>query len=269
MPSSTRPSITSHRAQAAARVKTGGRLVEEQHRRLGDQRGGEVEAPAHAARVRLDDALGGLVELEAVEQLLPARLGGRAPGAVQPTDHGQVLEAGQILVDGGVLPRQADLVAQRRGVVHDVIADDRGAPGVGFQQRGQNPDDRGLAGAVRAEQAEHRSPPHLEIDALQGSDLAVGLVEAADRRWRAVAVPRDRVTGRAAGFVWTPDSISPHSNESDSSARIGPRERPHRPPQRARSAAKAARIGRPATRIVHGSGSDQAAGDGVPARREP
>jgi hypothetical protein len=34
---------------AAARVEAGGRLVEEQHRRAGDERGGEVE-PAGACR---------------------------------------------------------------------------------------------------------------------------------------------------------------------------------------------------------------------------
>ena len=36
---------------AAARVEAGGRLVEEQHRRAVHERGGEVEAAAHAARV--------------------------------------------------------------------------------------------------------------------------------------------------------------------------------------------------------------------------
>ena len=51
------PRSSSHRLEPAARVEAGGRLVEEQHRRLGDERGGEVEPAAHAARVGLDRAV--------------------------------------------------------------------------------------------------------------------------------------------------------------------------------------------------------------------
>ena len=43
---------------AAAGVEAGGRLVEEQHRRLGDERPGQVEPPAHAARVGLHRTVG-------------------------------------------------------------------------------------------------------------------------------------------------------------------------------------------------------------------
>ena len=54
---------------AAARVEAGGRLVEEEHGRRGDQRGGEIEAPAHPAGVGLRQPVGRLVELELLEQL--------------------------------------------------------------------------------------------------------------------------------------------------------------------------------------------------------
>ena len=60
--------------QAAAGVQAGGRLVEEQHGRPVDERGGEVEPPAHAARVGLGRPLGGLDELEALQQLVRAAL---------------------------------------------------------------------------------------------------------------------------------------------------------------------------------------------------
>ena len=43
---------------AAARVQPGGRLVQEQHLRVGDQRTGQVEPAAHAAGVGLDRAVG-------------------------------------------------------------------------------------------------------------------------------------------------------------------------------------------------------------------
>ena len=55
------------------RVEAGGGLVEEQHRRSVHERGGEVEAPAHPARVRAHDPVGGVDEREVVEQLVAAR----------------------------------------------------------------------------------------------------------------------------------------------------------------------------------------------------
>ncbi len=201
-------------AQATAGVEPGRGLVEEQDGRLGDQGSGEVEAPAHAARVGLDRAVGGFVELEAVEQLVAARLGLPPTRAVEAADHGQVLEPGQVLVDGGVLAGESDLVAQSDGIADDVEADDRSAPGVGLQQRGQDPDDRGLAGAVGPEQTEDRPPPHPQIDALQRPHVAVGLVEARDLD--------GEIAGRTCRFVLSrscadPRFHIPHSNESGSS----------------------------------------------------
>ena len=57
-------------AEPAARVEPGRRLVEEQHRRAEHERGREVEPPAHAAGVGLRGPLGGVGELEALEQLV-------------------------------------------------------------------------------------------------------------------------------------------------------------------------------------------------------
>ena len=144
-------------AEAGARVEPGGRLVEEDHRRAEDERGGEVQPPAHAARVRLGGPLARLGELEALEQLVraPARLGARQ--VVELADHLEVLEAGQVLVDRGVLAGEADLGAQGVGVAHDVEARDARAAAVGLQQRGQDAYRGGLAGAVGTEQAEDRA----------------------------------------------------------------------------------------------------------------
>ena len=58
---------------ARRRVQARGRLVEEEHLGLVDQRHREVEPPAHAARVGPDAALGGLREPDALDQLRGAR----------------------------------------------------------------------------------------------------------------------------------------------------------------------------------------------------
>ena len=76
VPSATSSSIVSHRSTRLRGSRPGGRLVEEQHRRARDERGREVEPAAHAAGVGLRHAVGGVGEVEALEQLAPARLGG-------------------------------------------------------------------------------------------------------------------------------------------------------------------------------------------------
>src|SRR5205814_9309314 len=54
---------------ATSWIEPGGRLVEEEHTRLREHAGGEIEPPSHAARIRLGSSVGGVHELEALEQL--------------------------------------------------------------------------------------------------------------------------------------------------------------------------------------------------------
>ncbi|MBV6418439.1 MAG: hypothetical protein CMLOHMNK_03283 [Steroidobacteraceae bacterium] len=61
----------------------------------------------------------------------------------------------------------------------DVVAEDREPATRLVDERGRDADQRGLAGAVRAEQREEIAFLHLEIDALQGLHaIPVGLDEA-------------------------------------------------------------------------------------------
>ena len=167
-------------ADAAARVEAGRRLVEEQDRRVGDEGGREVEAAAHAAGVGLGHALGGVGELEALEQLAGARLAPPREHAVEAADHHEVLLAGEVLVDRGVLPGEPDLGAQRARVTDDVEAGDAGAARVRRQQGGEDADGRGLAGAVGAEDAQYGARRDLEVDAVERAHLAERLHESAD-----------------------------------------------------------------------------------------
>ena len=83
----------------------------------------------------------------------------RARQVVEAADHLQVLGAGQVLVDGRVLAGKADLGAQRGGWRVTSMPATRALPPSGAQQRRQDPDGGRLAGAVRAEQAEHAARP--------------------------------------------------------------------------------------------------------------
>ena len=94
--------------QPAARIETGRRLVEEQQPGPADQGTRQVEPAAHAARIGLDRAIGGIGELELLEQLVTSATSLRRWQLVQPTEHPQVLATGQVLVDRRELARQAD-----------------------------------------------------------------------------------------------------------------------------------------------------------------
>jgi hypothetical protein len=113
-----------------------------------------------------------------------AALGRGSALAVQAPDHDQVLEAREVLVDGRVLAGQADARAQRGRVADDVEARDQHGPGVGLEQRREDADRGRLARAVGAEEPEDGARRDVEVDAIEGPDVAEGLHEPghADRR---------------------------------------------------------------------------------------
>jgi hypothetical protein len=132
--------------------------------RPGSRRG---PAAAHAAGVGLGRPVGGLGEVEPVQQLLGPRLGGSTALVEQLADEDQVLGAGQVLVHGGVLPGEADVLPHLTRLGEHVEPVDPGGPGVGADEGGQNPHRSGLAGAVGAEDAENRALTGRQVDAGQ------------------------------------------------------------------------------------------------------
>ena len=71
--------------------------------------------------------------------------------------------------------------------VDDIEAIDARGPGGRREERGENLDERRLAGAVRAEQAEEFAGPHFERDAVERDELGrafAGVSLPHHRRWR-------------------------------------------------------------------------------------
>ncbi len=161
----------------AARVEPAGRLVEEQDVGAPDQARSHVEPPPHAAGVGRRLTVARVGQPEPLEDLAAAlaRLG--LGQAVQPADHLEVLEPGQVLVDGGALAGETYPVAELLSVLHDVEAIDLGAAAARQQQRAQDPNGGRLAGAVRSQQPSDGAGLDLQIDALQRLDLAEAAFE--------------------------------------------------------------------------------------------
>jgi hypothetical protein len=94
---------------------------------------------------------------------------------VQPTDHLEVLVAGEVLVDRRVLAGQPDPAADAMRVSEHVDASHRCPAGVRLQQGRQYAYGRGLAGTVRAEKAEHRAAGHGQVNPVECHHLLVAL----------------------------------------------------------------------------------------------
>jgi hypothetical protein len=157
---------------AALRVQAGGRLVEEEDRRAVHERERQVEPALHAARVAADLAVGRVGEADALEQLgaAAAPLGLGQP--VEPALQLHVLAAGEEVVERGVLQRRADVPAHVGAMARHVEAGHGRAPRGRRQEGGEHVDGRRLARSVGPQEAVDLARGDLEVDAVDGADVA-------------------------------------------------------------------------------------------------
>ena len=239
-----------HSALAQLHVDAGGGLVEHDHRRLVHQRLRHQHAPLHAAgeRAHVGVGLGG--EVEVLQHLVdPGVVAAQAEVArldAQRLAHGEERVEHQLLRHHAEHAARAAVVGDaRRAPMHAT------PPGVGARQAGDDVDQRGLAGAVRAEQAEElalldgeahageraqarRSASRRRVTSIAFSVTATGsrlvdAVEARDglqrlgqvgERELALAAPAPRAARRAAAAS-SAESISVTSAEVDAAHALG------------------------------------------------
>ena len=133
---------------------------------------GEPQALAHAAREGGDALVGHLVELHALERRgdLPLALGSR--DADQARRVAQVVGGGEVVVEADRVRQIADAALDRERLARRVVAEHARGAGRDLAQAEQHQDGGGLAGAVRAEQAENLAARDRERDVVDG-DVAV------------------------------------------------------------------------------------------------
>ena len=148
------------------------RLVEDQQLGVAEQAAGDAEALAHAERVAADLVVGPAAEADALERGVDAAVG--ALVARRGVDV-QVLAAGEMAVEARLLDDRADARQRLRAVV---LAEQADRAAGGLREPEQQPDQRRLAGAVGAEEAEGAAARHLEVDVLEGGAVAEALPEA-------------------------------------------------------------------------------------------
>ena len=180
---------------ALVRPHAGHRLVEQQHARVGGQRHGEFELAVLAVAQLATEHVGARAEADALERrarrraqlCLAARVAPEAERVAGMRLHGErdVLERGEIRKQRRDLERarQAELAAALHRQRGDVVAAELDAPGVGRDLAGELADQRGLAGAVRADdrRAARRRATSSAI-VVGGDDAAEALGQALDPR---------------------------------------------------------------------------------------
>jgi hypothetical protein len=161
--------LTDHRPEVhpAPRVEPGGRLVEEQHVGASDEAGCHVEPTTHPARVCLGLSVGGVGQAEPFQDLDGAPSGFPGREVVQPSHHLDVLETGQVLVDGRRLSGQPETAAEDLCVPNHVKPYDLGPAAVRQQQGRKDPDRSGLACPIWPKQPEDGTRRNIKIDAAQ------------------------------------------------------------------------------------------------------
>src|ERR1019366_943229 len=167
-----------HEVAPGARVEARRGLVEEEHGRLVEERLDDLNAPREAAGQSLDEIVCPILEAERLEKLADAR-GERAPGkGIQRTLKHEVLHDGEFLVEARRLEYDAEApahLATRRGT--EPV--DGEAPPARRQQGRENPEQRRLAAAIRAEEREGLAARHGERDVRKGRTRAENARERA------------------------------------------------------------------------------------------
>ena len=155
------------------RVDADGRLVQQQQLRRAHQRAGEAQLLLHPARQAPRQARSERRKAGHLHQLrvAPGALGARH--ALQVGVQVEVLPHAQVLVQAEALRHVAQTRLHLERLLRGVEPQHADAPLVGREQSGGEPHQRGLAGAVRADQSHHLAALHAQAHAAQRVQLAL------------------------------------------------------------------------------------------------
>jgi hypothetical protein len=159
------------------RIEAGRGLVEEEEARAVHDRAGKHQPPLVAARQGVRLLARVRAQLEALEELPDALTQGARPRPEVFRGDQEVLLDGEVAVEGVLLGADADEALGARQVLARIGLLEEDLPRVGGQEAVQHAQGRGLAGAVRAEQAVDLSRSADEIHAIHDLPAAQVLYE--------------------------------------------------------------------------------------------
>ena len=160
-------------------VEPGGGLVEDEDLGVRDERPRDGEPTLHPARQRVHLVMGPLGELGELEELLGSFPDDAAGQVEVPAVDHEVVEDGQLEVERVLLGHDADPAPDLRPVVGRVHAEHPQRP---VRHRGHardHPHGGRLAGTVGPQEPVGLAPADLEVDAVDGDEVAEPLGEPA------------------------------------------------------------------------------------------
>ena len=165
------PSNEPQHLVASGRVEPVGRLIEQQQSRVVDERLGELDPLLHAGRIATDRAVALLVQPDMAEDLGGPLAGGRARQTRHPRHVSHEVGGRRVRRQAVVLGHVADELPDRRALGAHVETHDRGVAGRRLEEPEEDLDERALAGAVGADQADD---PGLQLEgqAVERDDAA-------------------------------------------------------------------------------------------------
>src|SRR5665647_2011167 len=167
-------------ATPRGRIDASRRLVEEDDPRLVEDGTAEGQSLLPADRERPRQAPFPAPEaghLQDPRQPPVDGLFGQAVGAAEETD---VLDHGQVFVEGELLRHVADSTLDALGLPADIEAADIGRPGGRVEEAAEHADRRGFAGPVGSEKAEDPAAVDLERDGVDSREIAEPLRQRLD-----------------------------------------------------------------------------------------
>ena len=186
-----------HHAGRLVRPEPRHRLVEQQHPRLGGQRHRKLDLAVLAVAHAGDHGVGAMADADALERRARglAQLGSSARASRQKwnewpawacTASATFSQRGEVRKQRRDLerarePEQAAVIDRQRG---DVLSVEHDAAGVRDDLAGELADQRGLAGAVRADDGLQLARHHVERDIVGGDHAAEALGQALDLEQR-------------------------------------------------------------------------------------
>ena len=183
-------------APAQARVQVRHRLVQQQQGRAGGERAREGDALLLALGELVGPPRRQRLDTEQLQRLASTRYGSRGSGRGQAQAEGHVVQHRQVGKQARVLGHQAHgpLRCRQRS---DVDAVDLDMPAGGRLEPGHHAQQRGLAGARRAEQCEHLAVAHRQPDRIQHRLLRAGWLPGQVVQAQSVHEPDAKATAAA------------------------------------------------------------------------
>jgi hypothetical protein len=150
-------------------VETASGFVEEKNARRVEECAGEAEALDGTGRKSAHLAIEGFGEFELRGELGDAIARGGCGETIEAAEEEKIFSCGEArveaLVGTGVVAQRAADGAGRRD---SIMTGDGGVTGSGEKERGENAEERGLAGAIRAEEGDGFGVAECEGDILEG-----------------------------------------------------------------------------------------------------